>query len=245
MRYTGIVLFCGHTMPSAPFSWTFDWLTQPVGLFNKLESGWVLRGRPHGTPDTGWIVAHDVFHHRPEDRGTYADEATTFGAETWFEEESETPEAISDALAASWVGVCMLVLENGSRGAKGLVLKTPIEEAALAHPLAYLWRQSYVEAIRESEAVFKHAGDDETWALLKSPDQVNRAISVAWRGYENAQQRWPDRPQAIAWFKELSALASEAEVGATIEVHWDGETLRMARQDAIAPTTRRAPGPRR
>ena len=231
-------------MPSAPFSWTFDWLTQPVGLFKKLESGWVLRGRPHGTPDTGWIVAHDVFHHRPDDTGTYADEATTFGAETWFDEETKSRHEILQGISESWFGVCMLVLENGTKGADGLVLKTPMDEAALAHPLAPLWRKSYLGAIAEGEDVMPDFGDPETWDLLKSSDQADRAVTLAHRGYQEAQTRWGDRPQALAWFKQLAEMAGVADAGATIEVHWDGSTLRMERFDAIAPSQHRRPGPR-
>lgn len=126
-------------MTQSPCTWTFDWLTQPAGLLLREETGWVLRGRPNTSPaDDGWLVAH-VFHHRPDDTGSYSDEVATFGAETWMDEPFKGPDDLQRSLANSWLSVCLMTLEQGTRGAEGLRVKTPIDPTAMDQPQAGMW----------------------------------------------------------------------------------------------------------
>jgi len=85
-------------------TWTFEWKTQPSGMFSREQSGWVLHGRSHTSPDTGWLVAPDVFHHLPDDTGTYAEEVATFGAEAWLDQDMAMATLHRD-LVTSWFSV--------------------------------------------------------------------------------------------------------------------------------------------
>lgn len=220
-------------MSHRPHTWIFDWLTQPNGLLGRKETGWVLRGRANNSPATdGWLVAHDVFHHRPDDTGSYRDEVTTFGAETWMDEPYEDPEDLRHSLTDSWLGVCLLTLENGTRGAEGLRVNTPVDPAALNHPHAKLWRDCMKMALREAQEVLGEYGTPETWEALSSNEHCDRLLSLVAAGYQQAQERWPNREQARVWYGQLSDLAGPGQPGSELHVTWDGERMDMRREDA-------------
>lgn len=223
-------------MTQSPCTWTFDWLTQPAGLLLREETGWVLRGRPNTSPaDDGWLVAHDVFHHRPDDTGSYSDEVATFGAETWLDEPFKDPDDLQRSLTNSWLSVCLMTLEQGTRGAEGLRVKTRIDPTALGHPQAGMWRGCMKMALREAQEVLGEYGDPETWAALSSDEHCDRLLSLVAGGYRQAAERWPDRAQAREWFTQLAELSGPGEPGAQLHVTWDGRRMDMRREEGARP----------
>jgi hypothetical protein len=222
--------------------WHFEWKTQPAGFLDQEESGWVLEGRLHTSPDTGWIVAHDVFHHLPGDTGTYAEEITTFGAEAWLEH-ADDREKLRRSLATSWFSVMALTIENGSRGVEGLRLPRQASSALPDSPLMEFFREVYRQALGEAQDTFGAFAEPDTWRRLQEEAEVNKAVGLALEGFRHAQARWPDPAEAQAQFNALSDLASPAEAGARLTVAVSGGQLTMVRDDP-KPEVQRKRGPR-
>ncbi len=215
------------------FEWTFVWDTQCVGLFSREQSGWILQGRKNASPDTGWIIAHDVFHHRPDDTGSYTDEICSFGGQTWLEtlECEADPEAFSKSLADSLIGVMGLVIENGSCGAEGLLLKEI--KSANEHPMAHIWHQAYQIAIIDAKDEMFPFGEKEVWEKLDSAVMADRAVAYMAKGYEAAKLRWPDAQWAREQFTKVQLLATNGI---------QGERLIITIQDKHMEALRHPPG---
>lgn len=221
-------------LPIAEGEWVFDWTTAAVGMFQREQSGWVMRGRPNASPDTGWVVAHDVFHHRPGDTGTYAEEVMTFGAEAWLDLD-DGPQALCKTLSTSWFSVMALVVENGTRGVEGVVLQRPAQPEHLLHPQFGFFQQVYRQALAEFKEAFGDYEGPEFWDDLAGPDMTDRAASLAVEGFALAQERWPDRAAALAAFDALEKLAGDGR---------DGDVLTVQRTETgvqahIQPAARR------
>lgn len=224
-------------------TWTFEWKTQPAGSWEREESGWVLDGRLHTSPDTGWIIAHDVFHHLPGDTGTYAEEITTFGAELWLDPRQDE-QALQRDLATSWFSVMALTIENGSRGVEGLRLtRHPASEGFLRGPQADFLRTVYRMALQEARDTFGSFAEPSVWNELQNQGMEDRAVSRAMDGHRQARLRWPDPSQAQAQFEALSTLAGPAQPGARLVVAVTEGHLHMSREDP-QPAPGRAKGPR-
>ena len=211
-------------------TWVFDWKTITVaGMFSREESGWVLHGRSYTTPAQGWSVAHDVFHHFPDDRGSYAEEVASFGAQTWFEQERANPLA----LATSLFSVMALVLENGTRGLDGLSL--PAAPVINAHPPHEpLWQQCYEMALTELRETFSGWGDDVLWGRLSAIQMRDRAVGWMRAGYCAAQARFADLSEAQHDFQTLVNLAGVAQEGERLVVEEDQGRITARRERAPA-----------
>lgn len=231
-------------LKDSPAQWVFEWKTVPVGLFQHLESGWVLEGRPNASPGTGWIVAHDVFHHLPTDRGSYAEEVASLGAQTWFDWEPPNGPigGLEQSLSDSWFGVMGLVIENGTRGVSGLLLENPAGSRAedfAREPLALLWRQAYLQAVRLARLELGEYTSAEEWEALISDPMVERAVGVVRSGFEQASRRWPNRVRAKGDFACLEQLATPGQEGDRITIKWEGEGMVLDRQPLLRPTPKR------
>lgn len=197
-----------------------------------------MRDRPHISPETGWVIAHDVFHHQPGDTGTYAEEVMTFGAEAWLD--SSSFDAQRRSLITSWFSVMALVVENGTRGVEGLLLSEKVPPDG-AHPHIDFFSQVYQDALSELKESFEAFAELDTWEQLQSPGMVARAASLATKGYDLAQNRWPDPVEAHASFKALEAMASPGVAGETLHIEQNGSRLRMERT-LVTPKRRSVPG---
>lgn len=225
-------------MTSNPSTWSFVWTSIPVGPFRRETEGWLLEGRPYTYPEKGWVVAHDVFHHAPGDRGTYAEEVCTFGAELWMDSHSPLSD-MSMKISDSWAGVMSMVLENGSRGVKGLLLNTTPNTALLRHDFASFFRETYKKALANTQNAFIEFSEDPAWNQAATVEAIDRAVCLAVEGYEWAAKRWPNVSQATAWFKQLEAMAEEkGEPGETLLVSIQNGEMRIERTvPTIAPET--------
>ena len=198
--------------------WRFEWGSQLVGgLIQSEEEGWILCGRPNSTPATGWLVAHDVFHHLPGDTGTYAEEVATFGAQTLFEMPKGEDATFQNTLATSWFSVMALVLENGTRGVDGLFLDNA-PTLSMDHPLSGLWRDAYRLAVREVRDVFGQWAEDETWNALMDPKMEDQAVAWAAYGFEQSKLRWPQIEQARGNFWKIEAMARTGAAGSRLNI---------------------------
>lgn len=198
--------------------WHFDWGTQQVGgLTQHEETGWILCGRSNSTPAMGWLVAHDIFHHAPNDTGTYIEEIATFGAQTLFEMHSVSTETFKNTLATSWFSVMALVLENGTRGAEGLIIDK-LPDQYEEHALSGLWRQAYREALSELKDVFQEWAEEDVWVNLSSSNTENSAVAWVAYGFEQSQQRWPNIEKAREEFRKIESLAREIKPGSRLSI---------------------------
>lgn len=221
-------------MPSNQSTWVFVWTSMPVGPFKRETEGWLLQGRPNTYPERGWVVAHDVFHHEPGDTGTYAQEVSTFGAELWMD--SQTPLSdLSEKIEDSWTGVMAMVLENGTRGVRGLLLKETPDPSLLNHDFAPFFRQAYKGALENVRRDFVEFSEDSAWDMVAAPEMVDRAAALAVDGFDRAAKRWPNVPQAVTWFKQLETMAEKRGK--------PGEVLTVSVQDGEMRIERQAPKP--
>ena len=241
-------------MASFPdLQWTFDWTTLHVGLFKSPTTGWVLRGRPNAAPEDGWVVAHDVFHHTPDDTGTYAEEVSTFGAEFWFSV-GEPEGRVATKLVDSWHGVMCLTIEQGTKGVAGLRLPpTPEDEALnLTHPQADFFGSIYRRALEQARSDFHDFAEPALWDRLAADSMADRAIAWALRGLEWARSQWPDPVAAQLWFDAVQKAAGPGSPGEVLAVRIRGGELSLVRhtpmpneQPHIQPhrTQRSSPSP--
>lgn len=225
--------------------WIFTWTTGQYGRRNRTQCGWVLDGRPNATPETDWVVAHDIFHHEPEDTGTYREEVMTFGAETWMAEPGTSDEDLTDKLGDSWHGVMVLVLENGTRGATGLLLKAPGGELADAiqdHPMGRVWANAYRMALDGVRSTHGELAEPSLWDLLGSHENVVAAVSLMAQGYRLAQGRWPDVDRAREMFAQVEDAAGPANDGDRLDVRIQRGRIQIHKTQAPGVVRGRSPG---
>ena len=205
---------------------------------DALLDGWVLPARPHQTPaQDGTLVAHDVFHHHPQDRGTYREEIFSLGAQRCMEQATTTPARMRDDLQTAWFSVMANTLEQGSRGMMGLVLgPRPDDVDDLRRMSAadlHYWQDLYRDSIKELQLDFYDASERDAWEILLESTQVERAALAAWRGGVWAQQSFPDMEAARAGFSSVARAAGQGgRVGDTLVVSWDGAACRVERARA-------------
>ena len=216
-------------------TWIFTWTRQedPAAFKPTWEEGWLLQSRPHQTPSSdGALVAHDVLHHRADDRGTYADEIFSFGAQWHMEHGARDEERLRSDLQSSWFSVMANTVERGNRGMAGLVLKS--KQCVPYQPQEGdewdQWRDLYHQSLRELQLDFYDRSDKELWERLFSTDQQHLAAQQCLAGIKWAQETF----DSAAWMRQQYDRLREAAgvpgfMGQELHIHLDGTVLSIER----------------
>lgn len=217
--------------------WIFEWVKEPSRELlgrNEMLEGWRIVTRPHQTPaQDSYLIAHDVFHHHPDDRGTYADEVFSFGAEMYMESETETFEQQASRLQGSWFSVMALTVDQGSRGLAGLLLSEKHPDLDLS-PLEEGFKKLYIDSVRELKLDFYAYGDYEIWDRLLSRPQINRAASKMAQGYRWAEKQYPDPHNFLKLFNQVrKASEKSGQLGDTIVIEQRGMELSINHQPKV------------
>ena len=208
-------------------TWTFEWVKEASrDLRSEMLEGWRIVTRPHQTPaQDSYLVAHDVFHHHPEDRGTYADEVFSFGAELHMETAHETFEQQQSSLQGAWFSVMALTIDQGTKGLEGLLLSDKHPQLELC-AFEEQFKKLYIDSIQELKLDFYAYGDYETWERLLSRPQINKAASKMAQGYRWAQEHYPDPAQFLRMFNQVrKASEQRGNVGDRFTVEQNGNQI--------------------
>jgi len=171
-----------------------------------LGRGWLPLGDTWRTIACNWLMAHDLYHHEPDDRGELCEELATLGAEYYVCEEPLDPPGhrLSDedslpppgmnCLTRSAAGIVGMLWEAGTADPQQFVF-----EFADCAPLPTTDAERIFEAVERSaicqlEEMLDGISDDEDWAgALREFSRPGLIASWIRKGYRSAAARFPDQ----------------------------------------------------
>lgn len=221
-------------------TWTFEWVKEPSRDFRcDILEGWRITTRPHQTPaQDSYVVAHDVFHHHPNDKGTYADEVFSFGAELHMETACKTFEQQQSSLQSAWFSVMALTIDQGTKGLDGLLLSDKHPQLELSE-FEEQFKKLYIDSIQELKLDFYAYGDYETWERLLSRPQINKAASKMAQGYRWAQEHYPNPHEFSRMFNHVrKASEQRGNVGDQFTVTQYGNNVQITHVSTHIPILR-------
>lgn len=224
-----------HTPDTYHQTWTFEWVKEASrDLRSEMLEGWRIVTRPHQTPaQDSYLVAHDVFHHHPHDKGTYADEVFSFGAELHMEMAHESFEQQQSSLQGAWFSVMALTIDQGTKGLEGLLLSDKHPQLELT-AFEQQFKKLYTDSIQELKLDFYAYGDYETWERLLSRPQINKAASKMAQGYRWAQEHYPDPNSFLQMFNQVrQASEQRGNIGDTFTVDQLGDCVTVSHTHAL------------
>lgn len=182
-----------------------------------VDGGLILAGASWwATPGDCWLVAHDIFHHHPDDDGSFACEAMSFGAQCWIEHHTDDLRLGIDptSLCAILEQVASQAAERGLPTVRDTLILTADPPAHPKPDPRFLERfQKLVEeAVVESSFAreFKNV-DDATCAAICDGPNVAKIVEWMSYGFHRAQARFPDPQATRLLFDGLSRALG----------HWD------------------------
>lgn len=199
----------------------FDWVD---------PDGWVCRGRKYQNPVRGGdLLAHDVYHHLPGDRGSYRDEVRSLGAQFYLEQDDPN---VRGQLQSAFFSVMAKTLDEGSRWLDGIKLKKPMGEKDWPKNFdAGMWRSMYVETLQELQLDFYVTDEKFHWDELFSDEQIDRHVSAIMEGILWAQSVYPDRHQALHNYQRLVREGGQGLTGQGFGVHITDGAWRVVRDE--------------
>lgn len=168
---------------------------------------WRLLGSTWHDPGDGWLTAHDLFHHEPEDTGSLEGELRSFGVQHWLETRG------AQVPLDDWA-------ENSFSTGLAFVFRASLDRLALPEPppvpatvpaaLLEVWHRGCAEAtqdlqteIEEGNAASSEGGEPplrtRVWeqahvisGVLDEPDYADRLVGWVAEGWRQAGLRYPD-----------------------------------------------------
>lgn len=194
-------------------------------VFALVKTGWQMQGTSWHAPGDGWLVAHDLYHHEPDDRGTFAEELMSFGVQEWLESAGQSPLARQRARIDFENAVCYVLME--SKGKLDLPAPPPWPDA-LGDAVRRYWEEAYAGGVDSLVMVQQQRLSDPAWAPVEAPDHVSRAVGWMAEGWRRAQQRYPSPERTQAAFEHLEHAMNAARVnqplGTCLAVTWHPDT---------------------
>ena len=215
--------------PSAPLIQRYRRVESTrAGDWKPLDSSWKSEA-------SAGLVGHDMYHHLPDDTGTFAEELATIGAEWYVDRkplngffgdcpprelkalEGNVVDTVLNAIDSKEEAPFCLPSHNGERLSE--------EEMAFFSGLA----QTALAVLEKSDAP----------KILNRPDFALRLVGQLLRGYAAAKARFPDQAAARIGSRELREnLAdlghSEVPVGHEVTLTLDGYDCGISYTDADA-----------
>lgn len=212
----------------------------------KVAPGeWWLVGSPRNfKPGDEWLIAHDMFHHVENDKGSIQEEVMSFGAELWLGYPQERDSAISWYTLAGVLGEPYEEKPLTSKKAKAFLLpsaKEALREAQQVLRTSYshkAWKIANRCAQMALDRVIRDLGHHKAFGLalqerLTSDDMVERYTEWLLLGTLLASQRFPDPHAAQASFHRAQNLMSLMETGQSLK-------LLLTATGALLPASRKA-----
>lgn len=167
-----------------------------------------------------WLIAHDLYHHRPWDQGTLFEELASFGAQYYVEHEGRPDSFISrESLFDGLEGTVGTAWEAFDATVDSFVVKPsdflntfdplelPVEILELSHTAEAFAKQYFYEkagAPQDWTPEFR-AAVEHSWG--ESSHQVSKAVQA---GYVQARRRFPE--QRLIQESHVNAITELAEV---------------------------------
>ncbi len=158
-------------------------------------------------PATSSMVAHDVFHHAPDDTGSFSDEPVSFGIQAWMGHRVDDLRFGIDH--TELCAVLTMGAEAGSPvGVEGLPPAHPTVDLRFMKRFLRIAREAYVEA--SFDEALAHIDDATMGNLCDRPHLRRCAAWMSW-GMRQAQERFPDPQCTLILFHQFTRAVR----------HWD------------------------
>lgn len=212
--------------------WVFEYTrAEEMSSVPKTIEGWRLLGRKNTEPTlSASMIAHDVFHHDPKDKGTFIEEVRSYGAEMWFVADltSENIKTIVSNIEP--------ILDKTLEFFPLEKLAVPLYSPARYDPHNYqLWlqiretvKEGLLNLVQDKEGLYDQE-DTKILNQLAHSDMWDSYAHHIMDGYLKAQVRWPDQQKAQQlykdtekWFNSLLDRAETPPLGTLIEVTFNG-----------------------
>lgn len=188
-----------------------------------VDGGLILAGASSwATPGDRWLVAHDIFHHHPDDDGSFACEAMSFGAQCWIEHHTDELR-----LGIDPTSLCAILEQVAERNPDAVRDTLILTADPPAHPkpkprFLERFQRLVEEAVVESTFAreFKNV-DDATCGQLCDGPNVARIADWMSYGFHRAQARFPDPEATRALFDGLSRALGQWERSANSKTSAD------------------------
>lgn len=227
--------------------WIFEYTqAQEMSLFPKIMEGWQLVGRKNTEPTlSASMIAHDIFHHAPEDKGTFIEEIRSYGAEIWF-----TPD-LDRMKVKNIISNIEPILEKTLEYFPLEKLVIPVYSPSFQNPdhhemwleVKDLLKEGLLNLVQEKQDLY----EDEDLMALSKLAQESTWESYAHHvvdGYLKAKERWPNVRQAHKmyqeaedWFKDFIRKVESPKLGTCVEVSLDRHTLTYQVQNSVVSSS--------
>lgn len=253
--------------PSFSSSSVIQPLVRPFELIMDIHEGRSLQWKEstwHG-PGDGWLTAHDLYHHEPNDQGSFAEELMSFGVQHWLE--AMGTEGGLDQWDASSFSEGLEYVLNVSLSHLDLPPAPDLNATAIHPVMLDVWKeglavglQDFLEGCEDSSSlspvhrarVRQLQERPELLDPVRAPDYSERAMGWIAEGWRRAQHRYPDPGRIQVEFDQLCERLNEirhtAALGTQVElVGWpDGgwHVSRVTPPAEPAPPAEKAPSRR-
>lgn len=224
--------------------WIFEYTqAQEMSLFPKMMEGWQLVGRKNTEPTlSASMIAHDIFHHAPEDKGTFIEEIRSYGAEIWF-----TPD-LDRMKVKNIISNIEPILEKTLECFPLEKLVIPDYSPSFQDPAHHeMWlevkdllKEGFLNLVQDKQDLYE--GEDLV-ALSKLAEEStwdSYAHHVV-DGYLKAKERWPNvreahrmYGEAEAWFKAFIERNESPKLGTCVEVSLENNTINYQVKNSIS-----------
>lgn len=187
------------------------------------------------TAASAGLVGHDIYHHLPGDRGTFAEEVATFGAE-WYVD--------IQPIGKSFNSVSKRALERFERNVIDTVLNALDSRELLPFclPIRVADRLTDEETDYFSSLATKaceELGNSTDPRALNKPAFTDRFVQCVLWGYAQAKTRFPDQLAVRAGSSELRNTLADLEqhevpFGLEVTITLNGYTCSVTYDDADA-----------
>lgn len=197
-----------------------------LGEWQSMDAKWK-------TAASSGLVSHDIYHHLPGDRGLFAEEVATFGAEWYID---------LQPLKGKFSAIKERQLENFEKNVIDSLLNAldsrearPFDLPALTGAHLSDDEMSYFKVVASKALDVLIQSTDHR--ALNKPDFETRFVSVILWGFAQAQARFPDQYQVRAECSNLRYALSdlgqdEVPYGHIVTLTLDGYACEVSYEDA-------------
>lgn len=211
-------------------------------LTDQKPDCWLPLDESWRTAASCWIVAHDLYHHSPDDKGSLAEELASLGAEYYISHEEGGASEIEpgevlpppghNALTRNAAGIIGLTIESGRNWLEELALKPSGVDLTERTRAESVFRAAAESAIAEMHYLCPDITSPE-WSTVKAgfsdPEGIASWIRL---GYLNAKRRFPDQQRVRVAFDAtcdtVRDMSTTATLGSVLTACRDGYATQLA-----------------
>lgn len=223
-------------------------------LTDQQPDCWLPTDESWRTACSSWIVAHDLYHHRPADTGSLAEELASLGAEYYICHEGSgiseiesggvLPPPGHNALTRNAAGIIGLAIESGNVGFDELALKPSGAALTDCTRAESVFRAAAESAIAEMHYLCPDINSPEWYAVKTAFSQPEVVASWIRLGYSTTKSRFPDQQRVRRAFETtceaVRNMSSSSPLGSVLMASRAGYDTRLALFASKDPTRSRS-----